>query len=105
SEEDENAPLYQQAVARLDAVGNVTNAELFLIDRQYATRGDSTRGVALGQPNHRAELDHTELDRLFDDGKPVRSVTFLGNDGRYYQTGYAAVRAPDKSIVLALGAM
>jgi two-component system, OmpR family, sensor histidine kinase CreC len=106
SEGDEQEPLYQQAVARLDAVGKATGARLFLIDRQYATRGDSGGAAAIGMPNHRAKLDGTELDRVFADGVTVGSITFLGNDGIYYKTGYAPVRSPgpDRSVVLALGA-
>lgn len=106
SEGDENEPLFQQAVARLEALAAATGARLFLIDRQYATRGDSSAPIAIGTPNHRAKLDRTELERVFEDGAVVGSVTFLGNDGIYYKTGYAPVRGTgaDKSIVLALGA-
>jgi signal transduction histidine kinase len=106
SEGDENEPLYQQAVARLDALGKATGARLFLIDRQYATRGDSASGVPIGTLNHRARLDRSELERLFERGDAVGSVTFQGNDGSFYKTGYAAVRASgsDNTVVLALGA-
>ncbi|HEY5947195.1 MAG TPA: HAMP domain-containing sensor histidine kinase [Kofleriaceae bacterium] len=104
SEGDEAEPLFQQAVARLEALGNATEARLFLIDKQYATRGDSAGGVAIGTPNYRAKLDHIELDRLFARGVAVSSVTFQGNDGVYYKTGYAPVRSTDKAVFLALGA-
>jgi signal transduction histidine kinase len=105
SEGDESQPLYQQAVARLAAIGNETDAQLFLIDKQYATRG-STDGAALATPNHRARLDRAELDRVFEGGKTASSVTFQGNEGRWYKTGYAPVRSAgaDKTIYLALGA-
>jgi signal transduction histidine kinase len=104
SETDEQDPLFQQAVARLDALDTATGARLFLIDRQYATRGDSGEPVAIGTPHHRAKLDRAELDRVFASGVTAGSVTFLGNDGVYYKTGYAPVRSPDRSVVLAIGA-
>jgi signal transduction histidine kinase len=106
SEGDENEPLFQQAVARLEALDKATDARLFLIDRQYATRGDSAGNVLIGTPNHRAKLDRAELDRVFERGDNVGSVTFEGNDGVFYKTGYAPVRSPgaDKTIVLAIGA-
>ena len=106
SESDEQQPLFQQAVARLEALGKATGARLFLIDRQYATRGDSGAAVAIGTPNHRARLDRSELDRMFASGVAVGSVTFLGNDGVFYKTGYAPVRSTGNAqdVVLALGA-
>jgi signal transduction histidine kinase len=103
-EGDDAEPLFQQAVARLEAVANATGAKLFLIDRTYATRGDSTGAIALGTPNHRAKLDRAELDRTFETGNPMHSVTFQGNDGLWYKTGYAAVRSPDNATVLVVGA-
>jgi signal transduction histidine kinase len=77
-----------------------------LIDHQYATRGDSAGNVPIGTPNHRAKLDRAELDRLFERGETVGSVTFQGNDGLFYKTGYAPVRATggDRAVYLALGA-
>jgi len=105
SEGAEGDPLYQQAVARLAAIGKETHAQLFLIDRQYATRGDTTAGMTIGTINHSAKLDRSELDRVFDGGEPVMSVTFQGNDGRWFKTGYAPVRSgTDRTVVLALGA-
>jgi signal transduction histidine kinase len=37
-------------------------------------------------------------------GDLAASVTFQGNDGAFYKTGYAPVRGTDKSVALALGA-
>ncbi len=105
SEGDEDQPLFEQAVARLAAVGAVTGGRLFLIDRRYATRGDSAAEVPIGTPNHRAQLDRSELARVFDQGVTVGSVTFQGNDGLWYKTGYAPVRgAADTQVMLAVGA-
>jgi signal transduction histidine kinase len=104
-EGDESEPLFRQAVARLEAIGDVTGARLFLLDRQYATRGDSAASVPIGTPNHRARLDRAELVRVFEHGATVGSVTFQGNDGLWYKTGYAPVRASaEGGVVLALGA-
>jgi signal transduction histidine kinase len=104
SEGDEKNELFTQAVGRLEALGKATGARLFLIDRQYGTRGDSAGPTPIGQPNYRAKLDGTELARVFERDKTADSVTFQGNDGVYYKTGYAPVHAADKSVALAVGA-
>ena len=106
SEGDEDQELFKQAVGRLAALGKATGARLFVIDRQYGTRGDTGEAVAIGTLNHRAQLDRTELARVFDRGEPASSVTFQGNDGLWYKTGYAPLigAGADKSTVLALGA-
>jgi signal transduction histidine kinase len=101
SEGDEDQELYKQAVARLAVIGNATGARLFVIDRQFGTRGDTgDPRAAIGTPNHRAKLDRAELARVFDAGKPASSVTFQGNDGLWYKTGYAPLGAG----ILAVGA-
>jgi signal transduction histidine kinase len=104
SEGDEDQELFKQAVARLTALGNATGARLFLIDRQYGTRGDTSEAAAIGKPNHRAALDRVELAQVFETGKRRSSVTFQGNDGAWYKTGYAPVVGAEKTTVLALGA-
>src|SRR5436853_472094 len=60
---------------------------------------------AIGTHYVRAELDRSELERVFA-GETASSVTFEGNDGKTYKTGYAPVRASETEpqIVLALGA-
>jgi signal transduction histidine kinase len=100
---DEHAALYEQAVARLQALAQATSAHLFLLDHEHHARGDTREAVAIGTPNRRADLDHTELDRVFR-GSQAASVTFQGNDRHWYKTGYAPVRGPDKNVVLAVGA-
>ena len=103
-EGDEDKPLFQQAVDRIDVLGKATGARVFLLDRQYGIRGDSKGKVSIGTPERRAEIDRSELARVFERGEEAVSVTFQGNDGRWYKTGYAPVRAPDGAILLAVGA-
>jgi signal transduction histidine kinase len=100
---DEHEPLYEQATARLAVIAKETQARLFLVDRQYGSRADSRDPIAIGTPNRRAELDRSELSHVFA-GDPAASVTFQGNDGAWYKTGYAPVRGTDKAVVLAVGA-
>jgi signal transduction histidine kinase len=106
SEGDEDQELFKQAVARLTALGKATGARLFLIDQQYGSRGDTAGNVAIGTPDHRAKLDRVEVTRVFQTGRTASSVTFQGNDGVWYKTGYAPVAGSgaDKTTVLALGA-
>jgi signal transduction histidine kinase len=106
SEGDEEQELFKQAIARLSALGKATGARLFLIDRQYGARGDTAGPVPIGTPDHRAKLDRAELARVFGTGVPAASVTFEGNDGVWYKTGYAPVlgAGAEKTPVLALGA-
>ncbi len=104
SEGDEDQELFKQAVARLTALGNATGARLFLIDRQYGTRGDTSEAATIGKLNHRARLDRAELAQVFDANTRASSVTFQGNDGAWYKTGYTPVVGTDRTPILALGA-
>ncbi|MDB4954338.1 MAG: integral rane sensor signal transduction histidine kinase [Myxococcales bacterium] len=102
---DETKPLYQNAVARLQAVANATGAHLLVLDRDFNARLDTATTVAIGTHDFRAMLDRSEIDRVYA-GNTAASVTFQGNDGHWYKTGYAPIRATasDPKIVLALGA-
>ena len=104
NETDSTALLYDATQKRLEALAKETGARLFVIDAGYASHLDTAGGVAIGTPNFRAQLDRAELARVFA-GASASSVTFDGNDGKTYKTGYAPVRAaPERSeIVLALG--
>jgi signal transduction histidine kinase len=103
---NETERAYQNAVKKLDTVSGVTGAHFFVFDRQYSSRGDTDSGVPIGTHYFRAELDRTELERVFTSGAPASSVTFVGNDGELYKTGYAPVHASETEpqIELVLGA-
>lgn len=103
---DEDDRGYQNAVKKLELVAGATGAHLFMFDAQYNARADTSEGVPIGTHYFRAELDRTELDRVFNLGRTASSVTFVGSDDEIYKTGYAPVRASetDETIVLAIGA-
>jgi signal transduction histidine kinase len=105
---DEEQRAYQRSKKTLDAIAHATGAQLIIFDRQLDARADNTGEIKIGTHYFRAELDREELSRVFDHGETAISVTFVGNDGKMYKTGYAPVRAElpgegDTSIVLALG--
>jgi two-component system sensor histidine kinase CreC len=97
---------YQIAAKKLAGLADATGARLFVLDPTYGMRLDTGEPQPIGAHYYRAELDSTELARVFRDGKPAASVTFVGNDGKLYMNGYAPIRASDtdSQIVLALGA-
>jgi len=98
---------HQAYVKRLEAVAAATGAHLFVFDQAFNSRADSVPGIEIGSHYFRAELDRAELARVFERGAKVSSVTFVGNDGITYKTGYAPVHAeldPATPVVLALGA-
>jgi signal transduction histidine kinase len=103
---DEADRAYQNTLAKLEPIADVTGARLFVFDEQYNARADTAGGVAIGTHYFRAELDRAELERVFQLGRTASSVTFVGNDDVIYKTGYAPVRRSDSEpqIVLALGA-
>jgi len=103
---DEQDRAYQNVVKKLEAVATATGARLFVFDDHYNAYADTASGIAIGTHYFRAELDRTELERVFTLGRTASSVTFVGQDGETYKTGYAPVRASETEpqIVLALGA-
>lgn len=102
---DEQDRAYQNVQRKLEAVAEVTGAELYVFDRQFGSRAD-TRGAAIGTRYYRVELDRHELLPVFARGTLAHSVTFDGDDGRTYKAGYAPIRASETEpeIVLAIGA-
>lgn len=104
---DEGDRGYLNAVSKLETFEKATGAHLFLLDQKFQSRGDSASGIAIGTHYFRAELDQAELARVFARGDKTSSVTFEGNNGKTYKTGYAPVHAEtegDSPIVLAIGA-
>ncbi|HEY6035202.1 MAG TPA: HAMP domain-containing sensor histidine kinase [Kofleriaceae bacterium] len=96
---------YQNVAKKLEALAHDTGARLFVFDAKRDSRVDTAPNTPIGTHYYRADLDRAELIQVFA-GTPTASVTFDGNDGITYKTGYAPVRASeaDPQIVLALGA-
>ncbi len=103
---DETARAYQNVQKKLELVSQATGARLFILDKRFDARVDTSRDAAIGMHYYRAELDRSELAQVFGAGASRSSVTFEGNDHATYKTGYAPVRASETEpeIVLALGA-
>src|SRR6185312_2393820 len=85
---------YQIAAKKLAGLADATGARLFVLDPHYGMRLDTGEPTTIGAHYYRAELDRTELARVFV-GKPAASVTFVGNDGKTYKTGYAPIHAAE----------
>jgi len=102
---DERDRGYLNAMQKLSAVAAATGARLYVFDRSFDSRADTEGRVKIGTHYYQAELDRSELARVFG-GATAASVTFTGDDGRTYKAGYAPVRASedDATIVLAIGA-
>ncbi len=102
---NESDRAYQNVAKKLETVAQVTGARLFVLDAKYDSRVDTAGHTAIGTHDYRAELDRSELARVFA-GTPVASVTFRGNDGIMYKTGYAPLRRSETEpeIDLVLGA-
>jgi signal transduction histidine kinase len=102
---DEDGLMYQTQTKRLASIAAATGVHVFVVDKQLGWRADSSPGVAIGTHYNRAELDRVELDRVFARGQLASSITFEGNDGTIYKTGYAPVRASatDAQTALAVG--
>jgi hypothetical protein len=85
-------------------VAAVTGAHLYVIDRDFVARADSDPAAPIGGRHYRAELDRSELARVFA-GATASSVTFEGAGGKIYKAGYAPIHASETEpeIVLALG--
>ncbi len=103
---DEGDRAVGNVAKKLEPIAQATGVQLFVFDRRYESRFDSAGHVQIGTHYFRAELDRAELERVFDRGEAVASVTFEGSDGVTYKSGYAPVRASETEpqIVLALGA-
>jgi len=98
---------YQNYLNKLQSFEQATGAHLYVFDRAFDSKLDTAAGVAIGTHYYHLELDRTELERVFDHGESVASVTFDGNDGKTYKAGYAPVHAEleaSSPIVLAIGA-
>ncbi len=105
AENPDDARAYQNVASKLQAVAQATGARLFVLDPSFTARVDTAGDLAPGTHYFRAELDRAELARALA-GRTASSVTFDGNDGKTYKTGYAPVHASETEpeIVLALGA-
>jgi signal transduction histidine kinase len=102
---DEQDRAYQNVMRKLEAVAEVTGAQLYVFDVAFNARAD-TKGTPIGTHLFRVELDRLELRRVFERGSSAHSVTFEGDDGQIYKAGYAPIRASETEpeIVLAIGA-
>ena len=103
---DEGDRAVGNVAKKLEPIAQATGVQLFVFDRRYESRFDSAGHVQIGTHYFRAELDRAELERVFERGEAVASVTFDGSDGKTYKSGYAPVHASeaDPAVVLALGA-
>ena len=104
---DEADDLVAGAQRKLLEVQRATGAaRIYIFDREFGSKVDTTEGMGIGERYFRAELDRVIVGRVFAEGTPASSVLFRGAGGRQFKAGYAPVRAnpgKDDAIVLVLG--
>jgi len=103
---DEEDRGYLNAKRKLEAVRKATGvARLYVFDRDFSLKVGTETDVPIGTELYLAQLDRSELSRVFDQGRAQSSIPFTGVDGERYQAGYAPVAASEREpeIVLALG--
>ncbi len=103
---DEEDRAYLNAKRKLEAVLNATGvSRLYVFDRNFSLKVGTDADTPIGAELYLAQLDRTELAKVFEKGEAQSSIPFVGIDGRRYQAGYAPVRASETEpeIVLALG--
>ncbi|MBX3159134.1 MAG: HAMP domain-containing histidine kinase [Deltaproteobacteria bacterium] len=106
---DENVIDYQNAMKRLRTLAAATGARFIVFDRDFLARVDTSTGedrLALRAHDYRAKLDREELTAVFERRETASSVTFVGNDDKWYKAGYAPIRTDDDdpTAVLAVSA-
>ena len=103
---DEEDRAHLNAKRKLVAVAAATGvARVYVFNREFLLKVGSDDDSVIDSKLFLAQLDRSELVRVFDAGKAVSSILFTGNDGRQYKAGYAPVRASENEpeIVLAIG--
>jgi signal transduction histidine kinase len=103
---DERHLIYTGARGRLQEAARATGmARLYVFDRSFRSRVDTSPDVPIGSTYYHAELDRHELARVFERGEAVSSVLFQGRSGRLYKAGYAPIYASDRDrrVLLAIG--
>ncbi len=103
---DEDDRGYLNTKRKLETLVEATGvARIYIFDRDFVLKVGSDPDAVIGSKLFVAQLDRSELARVFADGRAVASIPFTGNDGKQYQAGYAPVRASENEpeIVLALG--
>jgi signal transduction histidine kinase len=84
---------YLNVVDKLNAIATATGVRLYVLDQQLDSRADTAPNTPIRAHYFHAELDRAEIDRVFARGELAASVSFEGNDGKPYKTGYAPIRA------------
>jgi signal transduction histidine kinase len=99
---DEGSRTYhniKKKLAQLQMAAGVTS--IYVFDRQRHALADSGSRFAIGEELGTLSADRAELESVFA-GAERASVLFVGNDGRFYKSGFAPVRV-GTDIVAAVG--
>lgn len=95
---DENSRTYRLIVKKLNKISNSANLrKVYLFDEENRSIADSEGTVPIGQKYFNHYLHKKELQKAR--GQAVSSILFVGDDGRYYKSGFAPVLTPEGELL------
>jgi len=99
---DEVTLTYSNLLNKLEKVKEATNVKrVYIFDRGNRSLVDTDIDVPIGTEYIKLKFDRSELGSLWR-GDSVHTVLFRGDDGMYYKSGYAPIKA-NGEIVAAVG--
>ncbi len=99
---DEETLTYANLLIKLKRVKEATEVKrVYIFDRENRSLVDTDVDIPIGAEYAKLRFDKSELSSLWK-GDSVHTVLFMGDDGIYYKSGYAPIKA-DGEVVAAVG--
>lgn len=100
---DEHKLIYTILRQKLNNVKQATDVKrIYIFDRNNKSLVDTDENIPIGKEYVSLRFNRSELESLWN-GNCVHTVLFKGEDGNYYKSGYAPIKADDSSIIAAVG--
>ena len=95
---DEETLTYANLLNKINRVKEATNVKrVYIFDRDNRSLVDTDTDIPIGGEYFQLRFDRSELASLWK-GDSVHTVLFTDDDGRYYKSGYAPIKANGEAV-------